>query len=202
MKIFSPVAFLFTFITRILSKLFPEKQEPEITEEDIYDIIKTVEAEGILDRDKQELVHSALDFDVITVGDIFTTRKDIVALDIASTQEEIIEKIKTNKYSRLPVYQGNIDNIIGILQTRKFLKHYIKHDGFNVQNLLLKPHFVSKNSPIDDLLKEMSNKKLHISIVVDDYKKTLGIITVEDILEELVGEIWDEDDIQMMNLSS
>jgi len=195
MKIFSPVASLFTFISRGLSKFFPEEQEPAITEEEFYDIIKTVQEEGVLDRGKQELVHSALDFDVITVGDIFTAREDIVALDIDSTKEEILDKIKTQKYSRLPVYKGNIDNIIGILQTRKFLKRYIIHDIFDVQSLLLEPHFVSKKAPVDDLLKEMSSKKLHMSIVIDDCQKALGIVTVEDILEELVGEIWDEDDV-------
>ncbi len=195
MKIFSPVAFLFTSISRMLSKVFPERQEPAITEEEFYDMIETVQAEGILDRDKQKLVHSALDFDVITAGDIFIPRKDVVALDIDSTQEEILQKIKTQKYSRLPVYKGCMDNIIGILQTRQFLKLHIKHVDFDVQSLLLKPYFVRKKSPVDDLLKAMSSKKLHMSIVVDDCEKTLGIVTVEDILEELVGEIWDEDDV-------
>lgn len=195
MKILSPVTSLFTFISRKLSKLFPERQEPAITEEEFYDIIETAQDEGILDRGKQVLVNSALDFDAITVGDIFTAREDIVAVDIDSTQQEILQKIKTQKYSRLPVYKGNIDNIIGILQVRKFLKHYIRHDAFDVGSLLLEPHFISKKAPADDMLKEMSSKKLHMSIVVDDCGKTLGIVTVEDILEELVGEIWDEDDV-------
>lgn len=195
MKILSPVASLFIFISRRLSKLFPESQEPAITEEEIYDIIETAHAEGVLDRGRQELINSALDFDIITVGDIFTTREDIVALDIDSTQEEILRKIRTQKYSRIPIYKDNIDNVIGILQIRKLLKLYFKHGVFDVQSLLLKPHFVSKKAPVDDLLKEMSSKKLHISIVVDECGKTLGIVTIEDILEELVGEIWDEQDV-------
>jgi putative hemolysin len=194
MKIFSPVASLFMFIGHILSKLFPERQEPAITEEELYDIIEAAKEEGVLDTNKQELVNSAFYFDGITAGDILTLRENIVALDIDSTQEEILKKIQTQKYSRLPVYKGSIDNIIGILQVRKFLKLYIKHDVFNVRDLLLEPHFISKEAPIDDILKEMSNKKLHISIVVDDLGKTLGVVTVEDILEELVGEIWDEED--------
>ncbi|MEA4847945.1 MAG: hemolysin family protein [Clostridiaceae bacterium] len=195
MKVSSPIASLFMFIGHKLSKLFPEAQEPAITEEEFYDIIETAKEEGILDSGKQELVNSALDFDGITVGDILTVREDIVALDIDSTQEEILKKIRTQKYSRLPVYKGSIDNIIGILQVRKFLKLYIRHDVFDVRSLLLEPHFISKKAPIDDVLKEMSNKKLHISIVVDDLGKTLGVVTVEDILEELVGEIWDEEDV-------
>lgn len=195
MKIFSPVTSLFTSLSRFVLKLLPEKKEPAITEEEFYDMIETVEAEGILDKEKQKLVHSALDFDVITVGDIFVPKEDIVALDIDSTQEEILEKIKMHKYSRLPVYKGSIDNIIGILQTRKILKFYIKHETFDIKSLLLDSHFVSKESPVDDLLKEMSGKKLHMYIVADNSQKTLGIVTVEDILEELVGEIWDEDDV-------
>lgn len=194
-KVLSPVAYIFTLVSSSISKLFPVKQEPAITEEEFYDIIETANEEGILDRSKQELVNSALDFDGITVGDIFTAREDIVALDIDSTQDEILEKIKTQKYSRLPVYKGDIDNIIGILQVRKFLKLYIKHDVFDVQSLLLEPHFIKRKAPIDEMLKQMSSKKLHMSIVVDDNGKTLGIVTVEDILEELVGEIWDEDDV-------
>lgn len=195
MKIFSPVAYFFTLVSRSISKLFPERQEPAITEEEFYDIIETADEEGVLDRGKQDLVNSALDFDDITVGDIFTAREDIVALDIDSTQEEILEKIKTQKYSRLPVYRGTIDNIIGILQVRKFLKLYIKHDVFEIQDLLLEPHFIKRKEPIDDMLRRMSSKKFHMSIVVDDSGKTLGLVTVEDILEELVGEIWDEDDV-------
>jgi len=195
MKIFTPITWFFTAIARLVSKLFPVKDEPEINEEEFYEIMKTVEEEGVLDKEKQELVHSALDFDITTAGDIYTPREKVVAININSTQEEIMKIIKNQKFSRLPVYRGDLDNIIGILQTREFLKNYIRHDAFDVKGLLLKPHFVKKDVPIDELLRDMSNKKLHISIVVDDNGKTLGIVTVEDILEELVGEIWDEGDV-------
>ena len=196
MKILTPVAYFFTLISNGVSKLFPARDdEPFITEEELYDIIETANEEGVLDEDQQELVHSALDFDDITVGDIFTAKKDIIALDISSSQEEILEIIKKYKYSRIPVYKDNIDNIIGILPVRKFLKAYIKNEAIELKDILLKPHYTRCNMPIDDMLKEMSSKKFHISIVIDGEGKTLGIVTLEDILEELVGEIWDEDDI-------
>ncbi len=195
MKILTPVASCFLSISRGLSKLFPEKTEPLITEEELYDIIETAVQEGVLKGGKRKLVNSALDFDVITAGDIYTARESIVALDINADHAQILQCIKRHKYSRLPVYSGNIDNIIGILPIRSFLKHYIKNGSFDIRNLLLEPYFVSTNMPVDNLLKDMSSKKLHMSVVVDEHGKTLGIVTVEDILEELVGEIWDEDDI-------
>lgn len=195
MKLLSPIAYFFTLIGNWVSALFPISSEPEITEEELYDIIETANEEGVLDEDQQELVNSALDFDDITVGDIFTARENIVAIDINSTKEEILQVIKNHKYSRLPVYKGNIDNIIGILQVRKFLKLYIKNEKFGIRDLLMEPHTIKRNAPIDEVLREMSSKKYHMSIVVDDRCNTLGVVTVEDILEELVGEIWDEDDV-------
>jgi len=196
MKILTPVAYFFTYISNCVSKLFPvNDSEPFMTEEELYDIIETANEEGVLDEDQQELVHSALDFDDITVGDIFTARKDIVALDINSSQEDILRIIKKYKYSRIPIYKDNLDNIIGILPVRKLLKAYIKNETIDLKDMLLKPHYTMCDMPIDNVLREMSGKKIHMSIVVDDNGKTLGIVTVEDILEELVGDIWDEDDV-------
>lgn len=194
MRILSPVAVLFMSISKKISNLFPKADEPPITEEEFYDIIETAEEEGVLDKEKQELVHSVLNFDVITAGGIYTGRDKIVALDVNSPIEEILQVVRTQKYSRLPVYEGNIDSIIGILHVRKFLKSYLKQGKLDIRDLLTEVHFVREETPIDDLLRYMSNKKLHMSVVTDGFGRTLGIITIEDILEELVGEIWDEDD--------
>lgn len=197
MRILSPVAAFFMFIGRGISKLFPQNPEPVITEEEFYDMIETAREEGVLVGEKQELLRSALDFDVITAGDILTKREDVVALDIDLPLEKIIDKIKGQHFSRLPVYKGSIDNVIGILQVRKFLKEYIKNKeaSWDIQSRLLDPLFVNQRAPIDKLLQRMSRQKLHMAIVTDGFGKTLGIITLEDILEELVGDIWDEDDI-------
>jgi Mg2+/Co2+ transporter CorC len=175
--------------------LFPKAAEPAITEEEFLDIIETAEEEGVLDKDKQELVNSALNFDVITAGDIYTGRDKILALDVNSTYQEILQVIKTHKYSRLPVYQDSLDNIVGILHARDFLKCYLRQEKPDIRELLIDVHFVSEKTRIDDLLRDMSSKKIHMSVVTDGSGKTLGIVTVEDILEELVGEIFDEDDV-------
>jgi len=195
MRILSPVTFLFMYISRVVTKLFPAGNENEMTEEEFLDIIETAEEEGVLDSEKQELVRSALGFDDITVGDVFTPRDKVVAIDAKSTKEEILQVIRTVKYSRLPVYENDLDNIIGILHVRDFLKYILRHDGFDLRGLLNKALKTGRDTCINDLLHEMSAKKLHMAVVADNAGKTLGIVTVEDILEELVGDIWDEDDV-------
>jgi putative hemolysin len=195
MRILSPVTFLFSYISKALTKLFPGDGGNSITEEEFLDIIETAEEEGVLDKDKQELVRSALSFDEITVGDVFTPRENVVAIDVNYTKEEILQIVKSVKYSRLPVYEKSLDKIIGILHVRDFLKYILKHKEFELRKLLIKAHVTNSTTCINDLLHEMSTKKLHMAVVVDRMGKTLGIITIEDILEELVGDIWDEDDV-------
>jgi len=195
MKLLTPFTFFFTVVSNLVSKIFPAPKDSGITEEEFYDIIETANEEGVFDRNKHELIESALDFDDIIVGDIHTKREDIIAINIELSEAEIIEIIKLQKYSRVPVYKTNLDNIIGILNVRKFLKQYIKYKKFDINAALLDAYFIVIGESIDDILKQMSSKKIHMAIVIDDQNKTLGIVTVEDILEELVGEIWDEDDI-------
>lgn len=195
MKLLWPINYFFTKITNKIIELLPETEdEPEINREEFYEIIKRAE-EDVLDQEEKELIYSALEFDTRTVGDVYVPKENVVALDISSSNEDILNKIKNTKFSRLPVYEESLDNIAGILPSREFLKKYIKKEPIDIRSLLLKPHFSKKDFPIDDLLKDMSHHKIHLSIVVNDAKETLGIITVEDILEELVGDIWDEDDI-------
>lgn len=195
MKLLTPVVFFFTSISKGVSKLFKKQEEPTVTEDELYDILETIKEEGSLEAGKSKLISSALEFADVTAQDALTARVDVVAIDIDSTCDEILQTIKEEKYSRLPVYEDNIDHIIGILNIRKFLKVYMKQGNhINLRALLDPPYFVPKTTKIDDLLQEMSRRKLHMAIVNDDYGGTLGIMTVEDILEELVGEIWDEDD--------
>lgn len=196
MKLFSPLSFLFNSISGLISKLFGGPEKPTVTEEELHEIIETMEEEGGFDGDseKSELMQSALDFGDTTVQDVFTPRVDMVALDIESTTEEILEVITSQKFSRIPVYRDTIDNIIGILQTRRFLKAYLTGGDVTLENLLSEVHFVHKKTNVHELLDEMSRQKTHMCVITDDYGGTMGIVTVEDILEELVGEIWDEDD--------
>lgn len=194
-KLLAPLVFFFTSISNLVSKLFKKQEEPTVTEDELYDILETIKEEGSLEAGKSELISSALEFADVTAQDTLTSRVDIVAIDVDSTPQEILATIKEEKYSRLPVYENNIDHIIGVLNIRKYLKLYLKQgDHVNLRTLLDPPYFVPKTTKIDDLLQEMSRRKLHMAIVNDDYGGTLGIMTVEDILEELVGEIWDEDD--------
>ena len=195
MRLLSPVSFLFMYIGKSIAKLFPGDEAPSISEEDFLDIMETAEEEGVL-GEKQELVRSALSFDEITVGDVFTPIEEAMSIDLLSTKEQILKIAKSVKYSRLPVYDENPGNIIGILHVRDFLKQIIrqKDEVIDINSLLIKTHFTDCDTSINDLLHEMSTKKLHMAVVVDKSGKTLGLITIEDILEELVGEIWDEDD--------
>ncbi|MFY9213836.1 MAG: hemolysin family protein [Tissierellaceae bacterium] len=195
MKIFTPFSYFFTIISNFISNMFSASDEPEINEEEFYEIMTTAEEEGVLDKERQELIHSALDFDVIKAGDILTPIDQVESIDINWPIEDILSKVKSTRYSRLPVYSGNKDKIIGILRTKEFLKQYIRNDSIDLRKVLRKPRFINKNIPIDDLLRKMSREKNHISIIVNKDKKVVGIITVEDILEELVGDIWDEEDV-------
>ena len=140
-------------------------------------------------------VHSALVFADVTVESVLTARVDVAAIDAEDSCEEILAFIKAQRHSRLPVYRDSIDNVIGVLQIRKYIKAYL-HEGASLalEPLLDEAYFVHRSTKIDELLSEMSHKKLNMAVVTDSYGGMLGVVTVEDILEELVGEIWDEDD--------
>jgi len=196
MKIFSPLSALLSLIGQSAAKLTKGDPQISVTEDEIYDIIEDMTEEGTLDEEQGELISSALQFGEVTVESILTPRVDLVSIDISCSHEEILSIIKAQNHSRLPVYEGSVDNIIGILQIRKFIKAYLRlGKNLDIRPLLDEVYFVHQSTNIDELLPVMSKRKLNIAVVTDNYGGTLGIVTVEDILEELVGEIWDEDDI-------
>ena len=177
------------------TSLFKYKEKPSLTEEELSDIIESIDEVGSFEVAKRNLIRSAWEFDEGTAADVLTARGDMVTLDSESDHNKIMETIKEERFSRIPVYQGSIDNIIGILNARAYLKEYLKQgEELNFLALFDTPYFVAKTKKIDDLLEEMSLHKLHLALVNDDYGGILGLLTIEDILEELVGEIWDEDD--------
>jgi len=195
MRVFSPISHFLAMIGAGVSRLTKGDSEFTVTEDELYDIIENMKDEGELDAERGELVHSALVFADVTVESILTARVDVKAIDIEDTSAEVLAFIKEQKHSRLPVYRDNVDNIIGVLQIRKYIKEWLRHgEGVSLESLLDEAYFVHQSANIDELLHEMSRKKLNMAIVTDSYGGTLGIVTVEDILEELVGEIWDEDD--------
>ena len=196
MRVLYPLTSLLTVFGNLAAKLSKNDNEVTVTEDELYDIIENMTDDGELDAQQGDLVHSALMFSDVTAENVLTARVDVVAVNITSPCSEILETIKNARHSRLPVYEGSIDNIIGVLQIRRYIKEYMKSgEGVEIASLLDEAYFIHQSAPIDDLLHEMSLRKLNMAIVTDSHGGTLGIVTVEDILEELVGEIWDEEDV-------
>ncbi|MFB0920609.1 MAG: hemolysin family protein [Oscillospiraceae bacterium] len=195
MLIFTPIAYILAKIGNSVAKLTKGDPEVTVTEDELYDIIENMKDDGDLDAERGDLVHSALMFADVTVESIVTPRVDVAAIDIETPIDEILAFVKASRHSRFPVYEGSIDNIIGVLQIRRFIKAYIKQGNtLETRSVLDDIYFAHQSTKIDELLSEMSRKRLNMAIVTDNYGGTLGIVTVEDILEELVGDIWDEDD--------
>ena len=196
MKLFAPLSKLLTWIGQAAAKLTPGDSQISVTEDELYDIIEDMTEEGSLDEDQGDLISSALQFGDVTVESVLTPRVDIVAININSSHAELLSLIKSTNHSRLPVYEGSIDNIIGVLQIRKYSKAYLRlGENLDIKPMLDEVLFIHQSTNIDELLPILSRRKLNIAVVTDNYGGTLGIVTVEDILEELVGEIWDEDDV-------
>ena len=194
MKFFTPVSFIFSKLSAWVSKPFKKaKEEPTVTEDELYDIMETVAAEGALDEDTTELVQSALQFSDTFVREVLTPWEKVVFLPVNAPHAEILSVIRDNAHSRLPVVDEE-GHPIGVLLIRKYLKAHMRGETPELSIIMESVHFVDADMPIDDLFPVMSQNKTHLSIVRDAEWKTLGIITMEDILEELVGEIYDEDD--------
>ena len=196
MRLFAPLSALLTWIGETAAKLTPGEGEISVTEDELYDIIEDMTEEGSLDEDRGDLISSALQFGDVTVESILTPRVDVEAIDIDDSPEEILSQVKSQNHSRLPVYEGSVDNVIGVLQIRTFIKAYLlQGKAMDIRPLLDPVCFTHQSTKIDELLPRMSRERMNICVVTDNYGGTLGIVTVEDILEELVGEIWDEDDV-------
>ena len=201
MSVLAPASALLTKIGNGAAAVTKGDPEASVTEDEIYDIIEDMTEEGSLNEEQKDLISSALQFGDVTVESILTSRVDVAAIEINMPEKEILDLIKEENHSRIPVYEKTIDNIVGILQIRKYIKYYIRADHpLDIRDLLDEPYFIHQSTKIDDLLRIMSKRKLNMAVVTDNYGGTLGIVTVEDILEELVGEIWDEDDRIVRNI--
>ena len=171
-----------------------KEKEPSVTEDELKYIVESIEEEGVLEEQESELVQSALDFDDKTVYDILTPRVDMTAIDIDEDKEKIKEIILAERYTRIPVYKDNIDNVVGILHTRDYLEAMLGSVEPDIGTLIQPAYFVYRSKKLSSLLADFKYKKVHIAVVTDDYGGTLGIATMEDLLEQLVGDIWDEDE--------
>lgn len=194
-KFFYPLAIIFMGLQKLIRS--KEEDNQTVTGEELETIIDTMEDEGIIDEDHADLIQSALTLSNKVVYDIMTPRVDMVAIEINDTVDEILHQFFDSQYSRLPVYEKDKDNILGILQEKDFLSEVIKakdKNSIDIRDLITTPLYVTKATKVDDLIKEMQEVKKHFAIVSDEYGGTSGIVTMEDALEELVGEIYDEYD--------
>lgn len=195
MIILTPFIIVFSALKNIALKIFRVKQEDStVTEDELKIIVESIEEQGVLEEQESLMVRSALDFDEKTAEEILTPRVDVTAIDIDESQENITEIIRTQRFSRIPVYKGTVDNIVGILHSWDYMDEIIRGKNPDLEKLIIKPQFIFRTQKLSAILANFRKKKLHIAIVTDEYGGTLGILTMEDLLEEIVGEIWDEDE--------
>ena len=191
--VLKPFTLLFKHWQNLLARLFKSEDDQGMTEEELISIIEEAEEDGGIDEEEGNLIKSAIEFGDLEVGDIFTPRIDITALSIDADKTEVAKTFAESGYSRIPVYEDDLDNVIGILYYKDFYtKSYNKPLPISA---ITKPViYVAKTQPVNELMKELQEKQLHMAVVTDEFGSTAGIVTLEDILEEIVGEIWDEHD--------
>lgn len=191
--IFMPISYVLSLIKKLISKLFKTKEDTAMSQEELLMIVEEVEQEGVIDEDESELLHNAIEFSELSAEDILTHRVDLEAVSIETDKKDIAHLFSTSKFSRLLIYEDTIDNIIGVIH----IKDFYSETGVtrkSIRNIMTPPVFILKNEKIDDLLRKLQKAKSHVAIVLDEYGGTYGMVTMEDILEELVGDIWDEHD--------
>ncbi len=194
MVVLTPLTWLFSKLKGAVSKLTRSQNDiPSVTEDELKYIIDESEEQGVLEEQESNLVKSALEFDEIEVSRILVPRVNVVSVSIDDSIEMIKTTFLNEMYSRLPVYEKTIDNIIGIIHTKDFFR-MLESGSEDIRSIIQKPLYISELRPISEILKEMQRTKLHMAIVMDQYGGTMGIVTLEDIIEELVGEIYDEND--------
>ena len=195
--IFSPFVYMIQFMSDAIVGIFGIKNaDDSITQERIMQMIGVGEESGSIDQDEREMISNVFEFDDKIAGEIATHRKDIVAVDINASVDDIVKIVLEEKYSRIPVYEDSIDNIIGILHIKDFMKYVILYgkNYFDIRSLIMKPNFVPFSKKADELFREMQKDKVHLSIVIDEYGGTVGIVSMEDLVEVIMGSILDEYD--------
>ena len=195
----SPFVFIVMALLFVLRKIWGSDRKddaPTVTEEELVSIIDTVEEEGVINEGQGELLQSTLDFSDTTIEKIMTPRIDVTAIDADDEPEEIMALLSDmTQFSRLPVYEDSIDNIVGILSVTRYYKATLDEANPDIRSMLLKPCKLHKTMKLPAALAKLREAKMHLAIVIDEYGGTLGIVTMEDILEELVGDIWDDTDV-------
>jgi CBS domain containing-hemolysin-like protein len=191
--VFYPLNFLLGLYKKLISSMFKLDREESITDEELITIVNEAEEDGTLKEDESDLIRSAIEFDDLEVKDILVPRINVISVSVDATKQEIKKIFDSERYSRIPVYKDTVDSIIGFIHEKDFYRNYFKQD-FSVKDIMQKVVFVVEHTKISDLLKKLQARKVHMAVVLDEYGGTAGIVTVEDIIEELVGEIYDEYD--------
>lgn len=191
MVVFSPFNWLFSQWKKLLFKIFKKNDEDTITEDELITMVEEAETAGSLESDQSELIQNAIEFDDLKASDVLTPRVEMQAIDIEASEDEIADQFLKTGFSRLPVYKDDLDTILGVLNQKDF-HNYIYHKDKTVSDFIKPVVFCGESMSAAELLKRMQKEKCQIAIVVDEYGGTMGLVAMEDILEELVGEIYDE----------
>ena len=191
-----PAVLITTAIVNICSKLWIPKdgRKVTITEEELENILDTAEDEGVIDEAETELLQSALEFTDLDAGDILTPRIDVVGFEVNDSMEDILRVINETQFSRYPIYERTIDHVVGILFIKHLLHSLMDQEQVTLRDLMMEPVFIPKSMKLDDIMNEFRSRQTHMAVVADEYGGISGIVTMEDVLEQLVGEIWDEND--------
>ncbi len=196
-SILNPIVLVFTYITHMLIRMMggdPNKAQPFITEEELKTIVDVGEEEGVLEVDERKMIYNVFEFGDSPVHDMMVQRTDIVALELQSTYQEVLEVIRREQFSRIPIYQEAIDDIVGILNVKDLLLNDNTQDQFHIEKYMREPYFTYEFKKAAELFKEINKNRNHMAVVLDEYGGTAGIVTIEDLIEEIVGDIQDEYD--------
>lgn len=196
-KLFKPFIYVFTAISGVFIKILggdPKATEPFITEEELKTMVGVSEEEGVLENVEKEMIFNVFGFADAQVKDVMVQRVDVVAVDVNSTYDEVINIIKVEQFSRIPVYNQNIDDVIGILNVKDLIIASQNEENFKVSDYMRDPYYTFEFKKVTELFKEMKKSRNHMAVVLDEYGGNVGIVTIEDLIEEVVGEIEDEYD--------
>ena len=199
-KIFTPVNFLFIKWKFALRKIF-KGSDKRMTEEELFSVVEEAQNDGLLSEDSKQLLEKAIEFKELKAEDILTSRVDLTAIPENSSEEEILEAFLGTGYSRLPIYRNSIDHIVGVINIFDFFKHHKRMDT-TIADITSSPVFIAPSTKVNDIFKILQKNACHLAVVTDEYGGTAGIVTMEDILEKLVGDIWDETDDVIVEFAS
>ena len=206
--VFYPLTWLIASISKMVAislRLNPELTDKDMTEEQIRSLVTESSQKGVLDEDESEMIHNVFEFDETEASEVMTHRTDIEALEVSMTEKEILKIISTQTFTRYPVYEENLDTIIGTVHLKDFLPYLLgKRKTLRLKTIMRKPYFIPESQNISDLMREMQQTKNHIAIVLDEYGGTSGLVTFEDVIEELIGNVsdeFDDEDIEIHKLA-